>query len=231
MVNSFSNPCLKVTPTLCFIILILSTLIYFSIYFTVYDPYFSINWNDSKCIVEQIQKYQLRLKTDDKDEVKYLIYSLFLSKVIINNRWHSAFGCGVSKSQDLDDVSDSDIYTYKHAECPQPERCGSMLILPLWFCHDCDECTQFLDQKGIDCIWSFRNANVIEDVDELPLGYELEYPMKSAPFVQIVIGDDAYYNKDSYISMQVILLGFLMVLPGICSTFSCILLLIRYFKR
>lgn len=163
-----SDPFLRLIRASCIIILILSISLYLLIYFTVYYPYFSIDWKDSKCIVEQIQRYQLRLETDDDDEVKYLIYSLLLSRVFINHRWYSAFGCGLSRSQDLDDISDSDIYTYKHAECPQPDRCGSMLILPLWFCKDCDECTEFLNQNGIDCIWPFSNANVIEDVHELP---------------------------------------------------------------
>jgi hypothetical protein len=45
------------------------------------------------------------------------------------------------------------------------------------------ECIEFLDKKSIECICLFINANLIEDVDELPLGYELDHPMKSAPFV------------------------------------------------
>lgn len=231
MIDVCSNTCLCRTLTCSIITLCLSSLIYFPVFYTIYDPILSIDWDDSKCIVDQIQKYDILWYTDKSGENHYLSYSLYHTKVFINDRWYSGFGCGSSESRLITGTYAVGGYSYQYADCQQPERCGSMLLLPLWFCNDCKDCDQFQDEKGMDCIWSFRKASGVEALDDLPLGYELEYPTKNAPFVQIVMGDDVYYYKADYIAMQVILLGFLMLLPLICVLWSCGLLMIRYVKR
>ena len=54
----------------------------------------------------------------------------------------------------------------------------------MWFCSDCQTCEHLKKEEKQDCWWFLKDdQGIVDDVDDLPIGYELEVPVESSVFI------------------------------------------------
>jgi len=205
----------------CLGIMLLGSVFYFPIYYAIYYPYFEVPWKKSKCSVDSIETYKVFWYSDSETGAEYYVYySLYHVRVDIEGTWKRGFACG----SELASITSGSVgldgsYPYEYGTCPNPEICRNQLIMPVWYCNDCQKCTQFLKTSQQDCEWYlYKGSNSIDDADELPPSYDIEEPTASSTFIQVTLREGgAYYYKDDYNALVVICLYIMIVAPaGIC---------------
>ncbi|CAG9323394.1 unnamed protein product [Blepharisma stoltei] len=167
-------------------------------------------------MVDSIKRYKIHSNTDDNGSTTYVYYSLFDVRVNIAGHWVQGFACGCSHATALtaETVLDG-AYSYQYSICKNDKVCGNMLLMPAWFCNECNKCTQFLSQEEKDCKYFLKTPhNQIDSVKEIPVGYKLDYPTEHSTFIQVIFMDDPFYFKSDYIALQIICFWIMIILPA-----------------
>lgn len=180
-----------------------SLVIWFSVYFGVWHPYFSVNWKDSQCIAQRLDHFYWTIasKSSTIDQRYTNIHVL----VDINGVWVPGFACGSpnSKLYTLGTPTLTDEYPYKSGTCPEPDVCGKQVLLPMWYCRECFGCEDVLTGQSTPCKWSIGGDESGEGgPDTWANSKNLPYPMVSGQYLQVVLGSEVFYNKDELLALH-----------------------------
>jgi hypothetical protein len=171
--------------------------IWLGVYFGVWKPYFDIDWRDTECIVERLEHFSW--VTTGKSGTFKNTYTSIHVLVNISSEWVPGFACGTanSKSATLGGASLSGEYPYKAGICPAKSVCGNQVFLPGWYCSECSVCDEKLTGRPTACKWSIGGDSTVEVT---PLtrakGANLPFLAKVGEYIQVVLGEEVYYNKD-----------------------------------
>lgn len=196
--------CLKTLCLIAFLWCISSLAIWLGVYFGVWQSYFSIHWHDSHCIVQHLEHFQWYVST--KGGPVAVRYTSMQVLVNISSEWVSGFACGSpgSKSTTLGSMSAARAYPYEAGSCPDADKCGKQVFLPIWFCKDCFGCDEFLTGQPLPCKWSIGGDRKDEKEPEAwAQSLNMPFPMRTSEYVQTVLGSEVYYNQEELLVLHI----------------------------
>ncbi|CAG9334989.1 unnamed protein product [Blepharisma stoltei] len=228
-----SDCCYCLTLIISSVIFALGCLLYFPIEYEIYYSFFDHDWKSAKCMINSLQRYQILMSVDDDGVSYYTSYTLFDVRVNINGKWLQGFACGSPDATTSSAVTVlNQEYPYKYSICQSDKECGNMLMMPVWFCNECKNCQKEFNDETRNCKWFLKNGNnAINDVDEIPVGYKLDYPTQHSTFIQVIFMDSPYYYETDYLALQYICLYLMIYVPSGFITLSLFYFIINRIRR
>ncbi|CAG9334987.1 unnamed protein product [Blepharisma stoltei] len=178
--------------------------------------FFNHDWKSAKCMINNIQSYQLLQLVGKTGNSYYSSYTLFDVRVNINGKWLQGFACGFSQEPgpSATKVINQE-YPYKYSMCLSHEECGDMLMMPVWFCNKCKDCQKEFNEETRNCKWFLKNENnAIDDAYEISVGYELDYHSQDSTFIQVIFMDSPFYYESDYLGIQIVCLYLMIYIPS-----------------
>jgi len=182
---------------------LLSVSVWLGVYLGIWRPYFSVNWRDSECIVQDVTTFKWTVTSDDGDVDYY--YASISVLVRVETGWVQGFACGMPNSHKAltGEVSHNGAYPYAHSRCPAPDTCGKMEMLPCWYCSDCHTCKEKVTGQVQACHWTLSPEAWDIDPAQWPLGYRLETPLPHSSYLEVVLSEEVYYSAGEYVFLHV----------------------------
>ena len=69
------------------------------------------------------------------------------------------------------------------------------------------------------------SSNEDLDEDNLPVGYKVNYPTRGSTFFQVILDNEEFYSEGEFLTLQILVLGVLMICPCIVCIVTTILVI------